>query len=87
MDLIASYDVPHWTYGRMVNAGELKHIESGLHDLKIRTCGAFFRFPAVVEDSDKLFLLDGFKKKTNKLEKKDIDRAKNLYKEYKLDNE
>lgn len=84
VDLLEVYDKPHSTYKGMVNAGKLKHLEESLHELKIRTCGCFFRFPSVSKDENLLLLLDGFKKKSNKLEKKDIDRARDLYEEYKL---
>ena len=84
VDLIMVYDKPHWTYRAMVNAGDLKPLGSGLYELKIRTCGAHFRFPAVV-DGQTLKLLDGFKKQKNKLEQKDIKRARKLHKEYLMD--
>lgn len=84
VDLIDAYDNPHWSLGRMINAGDLKSLGGGLYDLKIRTCGSFFRFPSAVKDRKTIFLLDGFKKKKNKIEKSDINRAKKTYEEYKL---
>ena len=82
-DFIEAYQNPHYYLKRMIDAGILKHLEGGLYNLKIKTCGSFFRFPSAVEERNIIILLDGFKKKTNRLERKDIDRVKKLYKEYK----
>jgi putative component of toxin-antitoxin plasmid stabilization module len=81
VDLISIYDKPQWTYLVMVNAGDLKSLGSGLYELKIKACGTFFRFPAAVK-GETLVLLDGFKKQKNKLENKDIKRARKLYDEF-----
>lgn len=82
-DYIQSFFNPHYTLAKMVSVQELKHIEKSLYMLRIRTCGSFFRFPSVAEGQDELVLLDGFKKKTNKIDKRDIKRAKAMYQEYK----
>lgn len=81
VDLITVYDKPQWTCVTMLSAGDLKSLGSGLYELKVKASGTFFRFPAAVK-GETLILLDGFKKQKNKLEKKDIRKARKLYEEY-----
>lgn len=46
-----------------------------IFELRIRYDGIFYRFPFLIQDNTAHFL-DGFKKKTNRTEDKDINRAK-----------
>lgn len=84
VDLIAIYEQPPWlTSTALIRGGHLKHLEEGLYELKIKTRDSHYRFPCVIDKKDRIILLDGFKKQTKRLEKKDIKRARDLYKEYK----
>jgi phage-related protein len=87
VDLLSDvYGISEWTSSRMIKAGVLKRLENSLYELKVKICGNFFRFPAVIKGDNTLILLDGFKKKKNKIESKDINRARDLYQEYKFNN-
>jgi len=66
----------------LLNSGYLRHLEGRLYVIKIRLMNNFFRFPCVIE-GEIIWILDGFKKKTNKLPKKDLDRARKHLGEFK----
>jgi len=86
IDKLHDYDNVHYNIGNMIKSGQLKNIGQGLYELKIKANESFLRFPVVIKNDYEILLLDGFKKKTNKIPKKDIEKARNLFKEYKIDN-
>lgn len=53
-----------------------------IFELRVRYDGIFYRFPFLVDDKNTAHFLDGFKKKTNQTEDKDIERAKSRAKEF-----
>ena len=59
-----------------------KHIEDGIYEIRIESNSDIFRLFSFFDDGRLIILLHGFAKKTQKLPRKEIERAKQLRKRY-----
>ena len=59
-----------------------KHIEEGIYEIRIEVGGNNYRIFTFFEDNKLVILLHGIQKKSMKIPRKEILRAKNLRKEF-----
>ena len=59
-----------------------KHIEDGIYEIRIKSGSNIYRLFSFFDKGKLVILLHGFTKKSQKLPRKEIDRALHLRKEY-----
>ena len=59
-----------------------KHIEDGIYEIRIEYRSDIYRIFSFFDDGKLVILLHGIQKKTQKLPRKEIDRAKKLRRAY-----
>ncbi|MFH1326456.1 MAG: type II toxin-antitoxin system RelE/ParE family toxin [Candidatus Falkowbacteria bacterium] len=59
-----------------------RHMEDKIWELRVDFDKNFYRIFYFIFDGEKIILLHGFNKKTNKTSSKEISKAKNYYKDY-----
>lgn len=59
-----------------------KHIEDGIYEIRIERSGNIYRIFSFFDDGKLIILLHGFQKKSQKLPRKEITKAKKLRKSY-----
>lgn len=59
-----------------------KHIDEGIYEIRIESGSDIFRIFSFFDEGKLVILLHGFTKKTQKLPRKEIDRAKQLRSKY-----
>jgi putative addiction module killer protein len=64
-----------------------KHLEEGIYEIRIEVGSNIYRIFSFFDENKLVILLNGFQKKTQKISRKEIERAKKLRKEYYEDKE
>ena len=64
-----------------------KHLEDGIYEIRIEVGANIYRIFSFFDDNKLVILLHGFQKKTQKIPRKEIERAKKLRKDYYEDKE
>jgi phage-related protein len=64
-----------------------KHIDDGIYEIRIEVSGNIYRVFAFFDDNKLVILLHGFQKKTQKIPRKEIERAKKIRRDYYADKE
>ena len=64
-----------------------KHLEDGIYEIRIEVGSNIYRIFTFFDDNKLVILLHGFLKKTQKLPRKEIERAKKLRRDYYEDKE
>lgn len=59
-----------------------KHIEDGIYEIRIKSGSNIYRLFSFFDEGKLVILLHGFTKKSQKLPRKEIDRALRLRREY-----
>jgi len=59
-----------------------KHLEDGIYEIRIMAGGNTYRVFAFFDESKRVILLQGFLKKTRKIPRYEIEKAKRLRKNY-----
>ena len=59
-----------------------KHIDDGIYEIRIKSGSNIYRVFSFFDDGKLVILLHGFTKKSQKLLKKEIDKAKQLRRKY-----
>ncbi len=59
-----------------------KHLEDGIYEIRIEYRSDIYRIFSFFDDGKLIILLHGIQKKTQKIPRKEIDRAKKLRREY-----
>lgn len=59
-----------------------KHIEDGIYEIRIKSGSDIYRLFSFFDERKLVILLHGFAKKSQKLPRKEIDRAVRLRREY-----
>ena len=59
-----------------------KHIEDGIYEIRIKSGTDIYRIFSFFDDGKLVILLNGFTKKTQKLPRKEINKAKELRHKY-----
>lgn len=59
-----------------------KHVEDGIYEIRIESNSDIFRVFSFFDEGKLVILLHGFTKKSQKLPRKEIDRAKQLRSKY-----
>ncbi len=59
-----------------------KHIEDGIYEIRIKSGSDIYRIFSFFDEGKLVILLHGFTKKSQKLPRKEIDRAVQLRREY-----
>jgi phage-related protein len=57
-------------------------LEEGIYEIRIESGSNIYRIFSFFDDNKLVILLHGFQKKTQKIPRKEIERAKKLRKEY-----
>lgn len=60
----------------------IKHIEDGIFELRAEHCGNIFRVFFIFDEGNVVILFNGFRKKSQKTPRKEIEQAKKLKNEY-----
>ena len=60
----------------------VKHIEDGIFELRAEHCGNIFRVFFIFDEGNVVILFNGFRKKSQKTPRKEIEQAKKLKNEY-----
>ena len=60
----------------------VKHIEDGIFELRAEHCGNIFRVFFIFDEGNVVILFNGFRKKSQKPPRKEIEQAKKLKNEY-----
>jgi phage-related protein len=71
----------------IVSTKFFKHLEDGIYEIRIEWGGNIYRIFSFFDDNKLVILLHGFQKKTQKTPRKEIERAKNLRRDYYADKE
>ncbi len=64
-----------------------KHIDSGIYEIRIKSGNDIYRLFSFFDEGKLIILLNGFTKKSQKLPRKEIEKAIRLRKEYYEDKE
>lgn len=64
-----------------------KHLEDGIYEIRIESGSNIYRIFTFFDDNKLVILLHGFHKKTQKTPRKEIERAKQLRRQYYEDKE
>lgn len=64
-----------------------KHLEDGIYEIRIEAGSNIYRIFSFFDDNKLVILLHGFRKKTQKTPRKEIDQAKILRRMYYEDKE
>lgn len=64
-----------------------KHLEEGIYEIRIEVGSNIYRIFTFFDDNKLVILLHGFQKKTQKTPRKEIERAKELRRQYYEDKE
>ncbi len=64
-----------------------KHVDDGIYEIRIERDGNIYRIFSFFDDGKLVILLHGFQKKSQKLPRKEIEKAKKLRKKYYDDKE
>lgn len=64
-----------------------KHLEDGIYEIRVEAGSNIYRILTFFDDNKLVILLHGFRKKTQKTPRKEIERAKKLRKDYYDDKE
>ena len=64
-----------------------KHLENGIYEIRIEVGSDIFRIFTFFDDNKLVVLLHGFQKKTQKMPRVEIERAKKLRRDYYEDKE
>ena len=59
-----------------------KHVEDGIYEIRIKSESDIYRIFSFFDEGKLVILLHGFTKKSQKLPRKEIDRAKKLRRDY-----
>lgn len=59
-----------------------KHLEDGIYEIRVEMSGNIFRIFSFFDDNKLVILLHGFQKKSQKTPRREIERAKELRKNY-----
>ncbi len=59
-----------------------KHVEDGIYEIRIDSRGDIYRIFSFFDEHKIVVLLHGFQKKTQKIQRKEINRAKQLRNNY-----
>jgi putative addiction module killer protein len=59
-----------------------KHLEDGIYEIRVDVGGNIYRIFTFFDDNKLVILLHGFQKKTQKIQRKEIERAKKLRRMY-----
>ncbi len=59
-----------------------RHLEDGIYEIRVEMSGNIFRIFSFFDDNKLVILLHGFQKKSQKIPRKEIERAKKLRKNY-----
>ena len=68
-----------------VPAKFLKHVEDGIYEIRIGTGSNIYRIFSFFDEGKLVILLHGIQKKTQKLLRKEIEKAKKLRRSYYVD--
>ncbi len=60
----------------------IKHIEDGIYELRAEHSGNIFRVFFIFDEGNVVILFNGFRKKSQKTPRKEIEQAKKLKNEY-----
>jgi len=64
-----------------------KHLEDGIYEIRVEWGSNIYRIFTFFDDGKLVILLHGFQKKTQKTPRKEIERAKQLRRDYYADKE
>ena len=65
-----------------VSAKFFKHLDDGIYEIRVEYRSDIYRIFSFFDEGKLVVLLHGIQKKTQKIPKKEIDRAKKLRREY-----
>ena len=65
----------------------LKHLDEGIYEIRVEAGGNIYRIFSFFDDNKLVILLHGFQKKTQKIPKREIERAKKIRRDYYADQE
>ena len=60
----------------------LKHLDEGICEIRVEVGSNIYRIFSFFDDNNLVVLLHGFQKKTQKIPKREIERAKNNMRDY-----
>lgn len=62
-----------------------KHVDDGIYEIRVKFSSNIYRVFAFFDDDKLVIAINGFQKKTKKTPKNEIERAKQIRKEYEKD--
>ena len=60
----------------------IKHISDGIYELRLSYSGNIYRLFFIFDEGNIVVLFNGFQKKTQKIPKKEIEKAKKIKEDY-----